>query len=101
MHDCVQDLLLVDAPTVSVSGNSILITRTGGVTSERIDVAIFEVVGGVDGNQVASLSGTSDAMTGDISLTSGALPSGTYHVMSTTYPAPATFNNYNDTVVIP
>lgn len=96
-----ENRILDDGPASSVSGNKILIKRTGGETNEAIEVRVFVVVGGLDQNQVASLNGTSDATTGDISLSTGVLPSGTYHVMMTVHPTPTTFFSSNATVVIP
>ena len=86
-------------PTVSRLGSKIVITDTGE-PDEAIEVAIFRVVNNVDQTPPAfSVSSHLDG-DGNWTVSSGALASGTYHVVTTTHPASgvAIFNN---TITIP
>lgn len=88
------------APTVTVQGNKIVISRTGGEANEKIDVAIF--LAGPNGDVLPaadSKTANSDNQ-GDVTLTSAALAGGTYHVQTTTHPTGLGAVVYNNSVVI-
>jgi hypothetical protein len=87
-------------PTLTVSGNSIVIQGTG-TANEQIDVTIYLVVNNQDfPPPVYTKSGNLDGG-GNGTVTTPALGVGTFHVITKTYPPGQNPIIYNGTVVIP